>query len=290
MRSLYFTAAESGLTRAQLRHGEATGRGVRLGRGNYRFGSDPATELDRCLGPVATSDGVAGGQLAGVLLGFDAVGLHGPEMVLPPGSSNSRPGVRRAELPYGTVEVAGFRCTSPLQTLVDLAAVLDDLRWEQALESALRRKLVCVAQLEVAAGEMGRRRTPGATRIRRVLALRPAGAPATGSILETFFVQLRRLVPGSTEPQRQVEVRNDRDQFVAFVDFAWPELGIFVELDGQGHAGQPVYDATRETAVVACTGWLVGRFTWDDVVRRPHTSRRRLVELLSQATARPVVR
>lgn len=290
MRSLHFTAAESGMTRAQLRHGEAVGRWVHLGRGSYRFGSDPATELDRCLGPVAASAGVACGQLAGVLLGYDAVQLAGPELTLPPGSSAARAGSRRAELPYGTVEIAGFTVTSPLQTLVDLAAVLDDLRWEQALESALRKKLVCIAQLEVAAEEMGRRRTPGARRIRRVLALRPAGAPPTGSILETFFVQLRRLVPGSTEPLRQVEVRNRHGQFVAFVDFAWPELGIFIELDGQGHLGQPVYDATRETAVVACTGWLVGRFTWDDVVRRPHTTRRRLVELLAQAAARPVVR
>jgi very-short-patch-repair endonuclease len=146
-----------------------------------------------------------------------------------------------------------------------------------------------VGDLEGSLPDLSRRRTPVAGRLRRVLALRPPGAPPTGSILETMFVQLRRLVPGSTEPRRQVEVRNRHDDFVAFVDFAWPELGIFIELDGQHHAGQPVYDATRETAVVAATGWLVGRFTWDDIVLRPNTTRRRLEELLRRAAARPLV-
>lgn len=289
MRSLYFTAAESGMTRAQLRHGEATGRWVRLGRANYRFGADPATQLDRCLGPAAAADAVVGGRVAGVLFGFDAVELAGPELSRPPGSSNDRPGVRRRELPFGTVDIGGFTCTSPLQTLIDLAAVLTDLVWEQALESALRKRLVDIGDLERALPELARRRTPGCRRIRRVLALRPAGAPATGSLLETLFVQLRRLVPASTEPRRQVEVRNRHGDFVAFVDFAWPELGIFIELDGRQHAGQPVYDATRETAVVAATGWLVGRFTWDDIVRRPSTTRRRLEELFRRAAARPLV-
>ena len=288
MRSLYFTAAESGMTRAQLRHGEVRGWWVRLGRGNYRFGSDQATPLDRCLAPVAATDGVAGGQVAGVLHGFDAVHLAGPDVTLPVGSSNDRPGVRRRTLIAGTVDIAGIRCTSPLQTLLDLAAQLDDLQWEQALESALRKRLVCIAEIEALLPELGRRRMPGTTRIRRVLALRPPGAPPTGSLLETLFVQLRRLVSGSTEPRRQYEVRNEHGEFVAYVDFAWPELGIFIELDGQHHEGQPVHDARRETAVVAATGWLVGRFTWDEIVHHPTATKRRLEQLLRRAAARPV--
>jgi very-short-patch-repair endonuclease len=288
MRSLYFTAAESGRTRAELRHGEATGRWVKVGRANYRFGSDPVSELDECLAPVAAAGGTAHGQLAGVLLGLDAVRLAGPEQTLPVGSSNARAGVRRRDLPWGVIEVAGFPCTSALQTLIDLAGVLDDLRWEQALESALRKKLVTIAELEGVLDELSRRRERGVSRIRRVLDVRPNGAPPTGSILETMFVQLRRRVPGSTEPLRQVEVRDEHGQFVAFVDFAWPELGLFIELDGEHHAGQPVHDARRETAVVAATGWLVGRFTWTEVHRYPVVTARRLEALLAQAAARPV--
>lgn len=90
------------------------------------------------------------------------------------------------------------------------------------------------------------------------------------------------------EPCRQLEVRDADDQFVAFVDFAWPDLGIFIELDGQHHRAQPVHDARRETAVVAATGWLVGRFTWDEIVHHPVATARRLDALLRQAAARPI--
>jgi len=261
MRSLYFTAAESGMTRAQLRHGESTRRWVRVGRGVYRFGSDTVSPFDQCLALVVATEGVASGAIAGVLHGYDSVDLGEPEVTVPPGASHKRAGVRRRELHCPIVVIGGIPTTAALEALIDLATVLDDLRWEQALESALRKRLVAIVDLERLLPELGRRRNPGTSRIRRVLALRPKGAAPTGSVLETLFVQLRRTVLGSTEPCRQVEVRDQYGETVAFVDFAWPELGIFIELDGQHHLGQPVHDARRETAVVASRGWLVGRFT-----------------------------
>lgn len=77
--------------------------------------------------------------------------------------------------------------------------------------------------------------------------------------------------------------------FVAYVDLAWPDLGVFIELDGQQHRGQPVYDASRETSVVAARGWLCGRFTWDEFVRLPATSARKLAAVAEQAKGRPFV-
>jgi very-short-patch-repair endonuclease len=286
MRSLYFTAAESGLTRAQLRHGELTRQWVRVERITYRRGDGPVTVLDHCIARVLATGGVASGTLAGVLYGFDAVTVPRPDVSLPPGSSNRGGGVRRRALIGAVREIAGIPCVSALQALIDLASELDDLAWEQALESALRKRLVCIAEIEAVLPALSAARTPGTPRIRRVLKLRPAGAPPTGSILETMFVQLRRKVAGSTEPTRQVEIRNAWGETVAFVDLAWPELGLFIELDGQHHLGQPVHDARRETAVVAATGWLVGRFTWDEVVLHSNATARRLEELLAQARRR----
>jgi very-short-patch-repair endonuclease len=75
---------------------------------------------------------------------------------------------------------------------------------------------------------------------------------------------------------------------VARVDLASLELGLFVELDGQHHRGQPVYDSRRETAIVAATGWLCGRFTWHEVVHLPAVTARRLHELAIQARRRPL--
>jgi very-short-patch-repair endonuclease len=99
-------------------------------------------------------------------------------------------------------------------------------------------------------------------------------------------VQLIRTAPEVPEPERQVIVRDRHGDFVARVDLAWPPLGVFLELDGQHHKGQPLYDAMRQTAVTAATGWLCGRFTWTEVVRYPTSTRRRLVDLADQAARR----
>src|SRR5204862_1218774 len=111
----------------------------------------------------------------------------------------------------------------------------------------------------------------------------PSGEPPTESLLETLMVQLARTIKGLAPPRRQVEVFDEHGVFVARVDLAWPELGLFIELDGQHHAGQPVYDASRETAIVAATGWLCGRFTWAEVVRFPKSTARRLASLVERA-------
>jgi very-short-patch-repair endonuclease len=100
------------------------------------------------------------------------------------------------------------------------------------------------------------------------------------------MVQLARQVPGLPPPTRQLEVFDEHGIFIARLDLSWPELGLFLELDGQQHKDQPVYDARRETAVVAATGWLPGRFTWHEVRRIPHQTVRRLEALAAQARRR----
>jgi len=102
------------------------------------------------------------------------------------------------------------------------------------------------------------------------------------------MVQLARTIPNLSPPTRQYEVYDTHGNFVARVDLAWPELGLFIELDGQQHKGQPVYDARRETAVVAATGWLCGRFTWREVVTLNMVTARRLAAIADQARRRPL--
>lgn len=258
-----FTAAESGLTLDALRWGERIGRWRRVQHGIYAEGPAPLTQLDRERARVIARATAARGGLAGVLHGLDSVRLDG------------RP-TRRTELTH-TVVVGGVPCADGLQTMIDLASTLDDDPWEQALESALRKRLVTIADLDG---------VPRRPRIRRVLARRPPGAPATESLLETLAVQLARRVPGLGDPMRQYDVRWPDGTFVARVDLCWPEIGLFLELDGQHHAGKPLYDARRETAVVAATGWLPGRFTWHEVVHIPRSTQRRLAMLAARAIER----
>ncbi|QZY27680.1 hypothetical protein [Nocardioides coralli] len=71
-------------------------------------------------------------------------------------------------------------------------------------------------------------------------------------------------------------IRNRRGRVVARVDLAWPELGVFVELDGKvkyethRRPGESVTDAVvrekrRESMIVELTGWRCIRLVWADL-------------------------
>jgi len=276
VRHLFTTAEarESGLTAEALRWGSHAGRFRSIGRDVYGDGPGEPSAIDWARARVLRRGSEARGGLAGVLHGLDAVRL------------DSR-STRRDRLPMEwTVLVGGQPCADGLHTLIDLAAVLDDLRWEQALESALRKGLMSIADLERALPALGRSRVPGTRRIRRVLTLRPEGAPPTESLLETAAVQLAREVPELGDLIRQYEVYDENGLFVARLDLCKPDIGFFFELDGEQHKDQPVYDASRETAVVAATGWLPGRFTWTEVMRHPNATKRRMRGVAAQARKR----
>lgn len=267
-----FTSDE--VTEGTLRWGERTGRWRRADRGVWAEGPEEVSQFDRARAAVMATGGVASHHLAGVLYGLDSVRLDGTWVTVGRNSNGRRERVSRRDLPPERIAtVAGLRCTDGFQTLLDLVPWLSDPVWEQALESALRKRLTSVPEL---AGAL-------ALRAQRVLDRRPAGAPPTESLLETLMAQLARTVPGLPEPVRQLWIEAAR----ARLDLAWPALGLFVELDGEHHQDQPVYDARRETAIVAATGWLCGRFTWTEVARTPHSTARRLAALADQARRRP---
>ena len=263
MRQL-FRADEVVGTRDALRWACEMRRIRRVGRGVYAMGPEEPSALDRERADVLRSGREARGHLAGVLHELDSVRLDG------------RP-TRRDGLPdEWVIELGGVRCADGRTILVDLARSLDDVTWEQAMESALRKRLTTVDALA----------TVRSARVRRVLALRPLGAPATESLLETLTVQLARGVPDVGALVRQHEEWDEHGSFIARLDLSRPDIGFFFELDGEHHKGQPVYDAIRETAVVAATGWLPGRFTWTEVTRFPRSTARRLAAIVAQARVR----
>jgi len=267
-----FTAADAGITNDALRWGVRTGAWVRVMRGVYADGPEPPSTLDRERASVLARGAVARGALGGVLLGLDSVRLDG------------RP--TREDRTEPALVIAGVPCASATQVLVDLASTVDDDTWEQVLESALRERLTSVTELDALLPGLGASRAPGVSRIRRVLAGRPPGAPPTESLLETLALQLARGVPALGELARQHEVWTSDGVFVARVDLCQLDLGVFLELDGQQHRGQPVHDAARETAVVAATGWLPARFTWRQITRTPRSSQRQMAAVAERAAER----
>jgi hypothetical protein len=253
--------------------------------GVYAEGPEPPTSFEMALSKVVASGGVASGALAAALHALDSIYLKPPYATVPSQGRPERGGIKRQDLfLHSIVDVDGIPCTNGLQTMIDLAHRSSDRTWEQALESALRKGLVTIADLDLALNRLGRSRTPGTRRIRRVLQIRPDGAPPTDSLLETLMVQLIREHTNLPDPTRQFTVGAVADPRARRLDLAYPDHGLFIELDGEHHLGQPVYDARRETEVVAKTGWLPGRFTWTEVTRAPIPTARRVEELFARAT------
>ncbi len=72
---------------------------------------------------------------------------------------------------------------------------------------------------------------------------------------------------------------------IARADFAWPELGVFVEFDGRikygrllapGQSVADVVDAEkrREEEICRLTGWRCVRVVWADLERPARTAQR----------------
>lgn len=280
----YAAAVNAGFTRSRLAWAVKTKKMQRVGRGVYLHGDNPPTPLELAVATVIACDGVASGSLAGALYELDSVELHPPFVTTPTHMKSKRREVRREDIASELLTVVqGLPSTNGIKTVIDLAAQLSDFVWEQTLESALRKKLFRLNELVALLPKLGSSRTNGTARMRRVLQLRGLTTPPTESLLETLAVQLIRTKASLPTPTRQTEIYNHHDIFVARVDLAWPDIGVFVELDGQHHKDQPVYDARRETAVVAATGWLPARFTWHEITHAPKTTLRRLQEILQQA-------
>ena len=271
-----------GITQSALRWRIRKGLFHGVGRGVYIEGPEPPTPVERALGVVVATNGIACESLAATLYELDAIRLYAPYSTIPLRSDSNR-GTYRSDI-AATTFTQGYECTTPARTLIDLARRLSRDELECALESALRKRLTTLDEIEI---ELKTKRH-GNKAMRELLAVRPNGAPPTESLLETYMVQLIRDEPRLPEPTRQVGVFDEHGIRVARVDLAWPDLGIFIELDGEHHKDQPVYDARRETAVVAATGWLPGRFTWTEVTRVPKSTARRVLGIHAQARRRTV--
>jgi very-short-patch-repair endonuclease len=63
----------------------------------------------------------------------------------------------------------------------------------------------------------------------------------------------------------------DGGEFIARVDFCWPEARLIVEADGfRWHGGRRAWQRDRERRNRLTTmGWSVIQVTWDDLTRRP---------------------
>ncbi len=156
------------------------------------------------------------------------------------------------------------------RTLLDYAGVIKPELAEVAFHDALNRGRTSLPRLAQALDRLGRRGRPGTARLRTLLADRLGLGSTLESPLETRFLQLLR-ANGVREPVPQYEILDAAGQFVARVDFAYPERRLAIELDGYAHHAprqQWERDLARQNAIFGAQ-WRLRRFTPNDVDRRP---------------------
>ena len=181
--------------------------------------------------------------------------------------------------PRDVTEYRGIPVTSPIRTVLDVAATLDGRRLEQLLDRAER--LIDFAELERRLEAHPTR--PGSPSLRAVLSSYSVGSALTRSELEERFL---RLCDDHGLPRPDVNTRIEG----MTVDFAWRHVGLVVEVDGYGfHRSRRVFGTDRERDVVLkLAGWEVLRFAEEHVTHRPEwvarAVRQRLASLGRVAT------
>ena len=176
-----------------------------------------------------------------------------------------------------TTEIDGIPVTRIERTLIDLAAVIDIDRLEDALDCALRRRLTSVGRLRLRLrAEAGRR---GIGKLRVLLAERDGDGQPSASRFET---RLNRLLVRSGLPAARQFTIWDGGAFVARVDFCFPEAKVIVEADSyRWHSSKRAWQRDRHRRnPLTELGWQILHVTWDDLIRRPEETIRRLRALL----------
>jgi very-short-patch-repair endonuclease len=163
----------------------------------------------------------------------------------------------------------GIPITTPARTLIDLASVCPTHQVEEALDDALRRKMISIPRIRWRLAEIeGDGGRPGVSLLRSLIDARAEGV-VSQSVLETHL--LRAMASADLpKPTQQYEIR-DREGHKAFVDFAFPTEKVAVEADGyRWHSGRIKWqaDLTRRNRI-SSLGWCVIHVTWDDLMNRP---------------------
>ncbi|MFI6128009.1 endonuclease domain-containing protein [Micromonospora sp. NPDC051141] len=184
--------------------------------------------------------------------------------------------VVRSSLPdEDRTRFAGLPVTTALRTAFDLGRLGPRVEALVAVDALLRRRVVRLSALRDYAET--RSGWPGAPLLREVLTL---AEPLSESPMETRL-RLLLLDAGIGPLTAQHEIRA-AGRFVARVDLACPVLRLAIEYDGDHHRERAHFrrDVARLNALRAA-GWVVLRFTADDVLRRPDAT----VALVRQALA-----
>jgi hypothetical protein len=209
-----------------------------------------------------------------VLSHFAAAALWGllewdgryPAVTVRGSGTRTHPGIRVHRSLLDATDVTrhrGIPVTTPLRTLLDLAAILPPRQLRRAVRQSYSMRLVSHRELTELLARSGRR--AGTPALRAMLADGPA---PTRSELEDVVLDL--ILRGGL-PMPDVNVPLILGGRRVIPDFRWPGRRLVVEADGAAWHDDPLAradDAERQ-ALLESHGERVLRVTWSQAVGRP---------------------
>lgn len=281
LRSEALAAGYDDKSLARLRR---TGELHRVSHGAYTYGDIWAAAdararhrlLARAAYRAARSD-VAISHSSGILEHTDkfwGLDLERPHLTRLDGHSGRRGrGVRphRGKLVDGdVVRVDGFRTMAPARACIELTTVAGVESSLVSINAILSTALCTITDLWARYKTMDH--WPSTLTTDLILRLADGRNASVGES-RTFYLLWKHGFPA---PIPQYKVYDGRGQVVAVVDFAWPELGIFLEFDGKAKyqkllkPGEDPSDVVfrekrREDLVRRITGWRCLRMVWVDL-------------------------
>lgn len=162
-----------------------------------------------------------------------------------------------------------LRITTPERTLIEIAAHVPVFKLETYIDATLRLGLTSLERLRARTLSL---RTPGRSNsavLSDLVAERSGDTRPAESALETLLNSLTK-VGDLPRPVKQFVV-TDQGEFVARVDFAYPEQKLAIEVDSvRHHLGRAAFEGDRaRDARLTTLGWRVLRFTYRQMKDEP---------------------
>ena len=173
-------------------------------------------------------------------------------------------------VPRDIVELDSLSVTSPTRTALDVTRMVDVEHSLVVVDHFLHAGATTKADLREGAEAMRLWKDTLTTDL--VIRLANPRCESVGES-RTSYKLWRHGVPS---PTTGYEIRDSAGRLMARLDFAWPELGVFLEFDGKEkylkylRPGEKPLDAIlrekkREERICGLTGWRCIRITWADL-------------------------
>lgn len=288
----YPKAQAAGMSRAAWYRWLESGRLVPVHPGVARLPGAPVT-LEQCILAAVLASGpgaAASHRSAAYLWGAGSEQDDPVEVIVPQGrKGRALDGVvvhrPRDFTAIRRLRRKGIATTHVLRTVVDHASVVDADRLALSLDRLVVSRLLVVGTLRTALAEHRRRGRPGVTALAATLDEWAMGEKPPDSVLEPAMAALLRTagLPPFTFHHRAVVPGRSFE-----LDFAHLPHKVDVEVDGwEAHGSKAAFSADRQRdALLTGAGWVVQRFTWFQVRRRPDWVANRIRGCLHERGAR----